>query len=66
MEKAKQLINSADEDVPQQIHHDLASIYLELEPNFTAVSQMCAERSNSLIQAMETGKVSLNTVVKIQ
>uniref|UniRef100_A0A669CDJ9 Dystonin n=1 Tax=Oreochromis niloticus TaxID=8128 RepID=A0A669CDJ9_ORENI len=62
MEKAKQLINSADEDVPQQIHHDLASIYLELEPNFTAVSQMCAERSNSLIQAMETGKVSLNTL----
>ncbi|XP_065327960.1 uncharacterized protein LOC135933739 [Pelmatolapia mariae] len=61
MEKAKQLINSADEDVPQQIHHDLASIYLELEPNFTAVSQMCAEKSNSLIQAMETGKVHLES-----
>ncbi|XP_039857734.1 dystonin isoform X8 [Simochromis diagramma] len=61
MEKAKQLINSADEDVPQQIHHDLASIYLELEPDFTAVSQMCAERSSSLIQAMETGKVHLES-----
>ncbi|XP_026044863.1 dystonin isoform X2 [Astatotilapia calliptera] len=61
MEKAKQLINSADEDVPQQIHHDLASIYLELEPDFTAVSQMCAERSSSLIQAMETGKVYLES-----
>ncbi|XP_042071567.1 dystonin isoform X11 [Haplochromis burtoni] len=60
-EKAKQLINSADEDVPQQIHHDLASIYLELEPDFTAVSQMCAERSSSLIQAMETGKVHLES-----
>ncbi|XP_030603446.1 dystonin isoform X2 [Archocentrus centrarchus] len=61
MEKAKHLINSADEDVPKQIRHDLVLIYLELEPNFTAVSQMCAERRKSLIQAMDTGKVNLES-----
>lgn len=60
MEKAKQLLSSADEGIPIQIHQDLASTYLELEPNITAVSQMCAERSHSLIQAMETGKVSVH------
>uniref|UniRef100_A0A671WQE1 Dystonin n=1 Tax=Sparus aurata TaxID=8175 RepID=A0A671WQE1_SPAAU len=59
MEKAKQLLNSVDEGIPIQIHQDLAATYLDLEPNFTAVSQMCAERSQSLIQAMETGKVSV-------
>ncbi|XP_042357950.1 dystonin isoform X5 [Plectropomus leopardus] len=61
LEKAKQLLNSADEDIPIQIHQDLASTYLDLEPNFTAVSQMCAERSQSLIQAMETGKAHLES-----
>lgn len=60
MEKAKQLLHSVAEGIPKQIHQDLASTYLELEPNFTAVSQMCAERSHSLIQAMETGKVSVH------
>ncbi|XP_028279612.1 dystonin isoform X3 [Parambassis ranga] len=61
MEKAKQLLNSADEDIPRQIHQDLASIYVEIEPNFTAVSQMCAERSDSFTQAMEAGKVHLES-----
>ncbi|XP_070833540.1 dystonin [Chaetodon trifascialis] len=61
MQKAKQLLNSADEGIPIQIHQDLASTYLELEPNFTAVSQMCAERSQALIQAVETGKVHLES-----
>ncbi|XP_070697641.1 dystonin-like [Pempheris klunzingeri] len=61
MDKAKQLLNSADEGIPIQIHQDLTSTYLELEPNFTAVSQMCAERRHSLDQAMEKGKVHLET-----
>ncbi|XP_036979883.1 dystonin isoform X15 [Acanthopagrus latus] len=61
MEKAKQLLNSVDEGIPVQIHQDLAATYLDLEPNFTAVSQMCAERSHSLIQAMETGKEQLES-----
>ncbi|XP_070772625.1 dystonin [Enoplosus armatus] len=64
MEKAKQLLNSADEGIPIQIHQDLASTYLELEPNFTAVSQMCTERSHSLIQAMETGKDTESNLLK--
>ncbi|XP_032397335.1 dystonin isoform X13 [Etheostoma spectabile] len=61
MEKAKHLVNSADENIPIQIHQDLASTYEDLEPNFTAVSQMCAERSHSLFQSMETGKVHLES-----
>ncbi len=61
VEKAKQLLDSAAEGIPTQIHQDLATTYQELEPNFNAVSQMCAERSHSLIQAMETGKVSVHS-----
>ncbi|KAK5882307.1 hypothetical protein CesoFtcFv8_020907 [Champsocephalus esox] len=61
LEKAKQLLNSVDEDIPLQIHQDLASTYLDLEPHFTAVTQMSAEMSNSLTQAMETGKVHLES-----
>ncbi|KAM4591380.1 dystonin isoform 1-T1 [Odontesthes bonariensis] len=61
MEKAKQLLNSPDEHIPVQIQQDLASTYLQLEPNFTAVSQMCAERSSSLIQAMDVGKAHLES-----
>ncbi|XP_056250895.1 dystonin isoform X5 [Seriola aureovittata] len=60
-EKAKQLLNSADDDIPKQIHEDLASTCLELEANFTAVSQMCAEKTHSLIQVIETGKVHLES-----
>ncbi|XP_071336943.1 dystonin isoform X4 [Trachinotus anak] len=61
MEKAKQLLNFADDDIPRQIHEDLASTHLELEANFTTVSQMCAEHSCSLSQAIETGKVHLES-----
>ncbi|XP_041644804.1 dystonin isoform X3 [Cheilinus undulatus] len=61
MEKAKQLLNSVDEGVPIQIQQDLASTYLELEPNFVAVSQMCTDRCNSLYQAMEAGKAYLDS-----
>ncbi|XP_039994293.1 dystonin isoform X4 [Xiphias gladius] len=61
VEKAKQLLSSADDDIPAQIHQDLTSIYLELEPNFTAVSQLCEEKSHSLIQAMETEKLHLES-----
>lgn len=57
MEKANELLNSADGNIPIQIHQDLASTYQELEPSFTAVSQICAEKSHSLLQAMEAGKV---------
>ncbi|XP_028324054.1 dystonin isoform X5 [Gouania willdenowi] len=56
MEKAEQLLHCANEDIPSQIVQDLATTYLELKPNFTAVSQMCAEKGASLIQALEVGK----------
>ncbi|XP_047459839.1 dystonin isoform X6 [Mugil cephalus] len=59
MEKAKQLLNSANEDIPAQIHQDLSSTYSDLEPNFAAVSHMCEERGESLVEAMEAGKVNL-------
>ncbi|XP_040905346.1 dystonin isoform X2 [Toxotes jaculatrix] len=62
VEKAKRLLSSADDDIPLQIHQDLASIYLEIEPDFTAVSQLCAEKTCSLIQAMEKGKVHLESM----
>lgn len=57
MEKAKLLLSSANEDIPVQIHQDLASAHLELEANFTTVSQLCEEKSHSFIQAMEREKV---------
>lgn len=57
MKKAKELLNSPHDDIPPQIHQDLASTHLELETNFIAVSQMFAEKNDSLIQAMEAEKV---------
>lgn len=57
-EKSKQLLNSKSEGIPEQIHQDLAATYLELEPSFAAVTQMCADRSRSLVQAIESGRVS--------
>ncbi|XP_058507341.1 dystonin isoform X8 [Solea solea] len=62
VEKAKWLLNSAHDDIPIQIHQDLASMYLQLEPNFTTVSQQCAEKNHSLIQAMETQKGHLESM----
>ncbi|KAM8858996.1 uncharacterized protein AB9W97_019288 isoform 2-T2 [Spinachia spinachia] len=66
MEKAHGLLNSAESckhsgDIPTQIHQDLSSTYQDLETDFTAVSQMFAERSCSLTQAMETGKIHLES-----
>ncbi|XP_078788449.1 dystonin isoform X11 [Oryzias latipes] len=61
VDKAKQLLNSADEDLPVQVHKDLALAYRHLEPNFTAVSQMCAEKKTSLVQAMDEGRAYLES-----
>lgn len=61
MAKAKELLNSSHEDIPVQIHQDLASTYLELDQIFIAVSQMCADRNNALIQEMEAAKVCVKT-----
>lgn len=66
MAKAKELLNSSHEDIPVQIHQDLASTYLELDQIFIAVSQMCAERNDSLIQEMEVGKVCVKMADNIK
>lgn len=58
MEKSKQLVNSKSEGIPEQIIQDLAATYLELEPSFAAVTKMCEERTRSLNQALESGRVS--------
>lgn len=58
MKKARELLNLS-EAIPVQICQDLAAAHLELETNFTAVSQMCAERSHTLMQAMDTERVSV-------
>lgn len=57
VKKSKELLKSHGEGIPEQIHQDLAAACLDLEPTFAAVSQMCAERSLSLVQAMESGRV---------
>lgn len=59
--KAKELLCFAAVEVPQQIYQDLASTYLDLEPHFTAVCNMCAEKSVSLQDAMKAGKEHLET-----
>ncbi|XP_047191316.1 dystonin isoform X4 [Scophthalmus maximus] len=62
VEKAKCLLSSADDHIPVQIQQDLASIYLEVGPNLTAASQLCAEQIQSLNQALETERVHLDSM----
>lgn len=57
MKKARELLNLADESIPVQICRDLAAARLELETSFDVVSQMCAERSHALVQALDTERV---------
>uniref|UniRef100_A0A673MBT5 Dystonin n=1 Tax=Sinocyclocheilus rhinocerous TaxID=307959 RepID=A0A673MBT5_9TELE len=55
---AEQLLNSADELVPTQIHQDLATVYVDLQNAFTDVCHLSAERNNAILLAIETVKVS--------
>ncbi|XP_019725964.1 dystonin isoform X4 [Hippocampus comes] len=61
LEKAKLLLNAANENIPTQIRKDLSSTYVELQHNFTAVCHECAERTQSLFQAMEDRKAHLES-----
>lgn len=65
MEKSKELLNSQSEGIPEQIHQDLAATYSELEPSLAAVTQMCSERSRSLVKAIESEWVSTYHYFKI-
>lgn len=57
VKKARELLNLADGSIPVQICRDLAAARLELETSFDAVSQMCAERSLAVVQALDTERV---------
>uniref|UniRef100_A0A672SR38 Dystonin n=1 Tax=Sinocyclocheilus grahami TaxID=75366 RepID=A0A672SR38_SINGR len=59
---AEQLLNSADELVPTQIHQDLATVYVDLQNAFTDVCHLSAERSNAILLAIETVKIHLETL----
>lgn len=65
LDKAEQVLKSVNDDIPMEIHQDLASIYEELPRNFSAVFDMCAERNYILIEAMETLKVSVLDELKL-
>ncbi|XP_045078903.1 LOW QUALITY PROTEIN: dystonin [Coregonus clupeaformis] len=58
---AKQLLKSANELIPTYIHQDLASAFRELQPAFADVCQMSAERNYVLTQAIDKGKVHLES-----
>uniref|UniRef100_A0A8C2GDH7 Dystonin n=1 Tax=Cyprinus carpio TaxID=7962 RepID=A0A8C2GDH7_CYPCA len=55
---AEQLLNSADELVPTQIHQDLATVYVDLQNAFADVCHLSAERNNAILLDIETVKVS--------
>ncbi|XP_059422809.1 dystonin-like [Carassius carassius] len=59
---ADQLLNSADENVPTQIHQDLATVYVDLQNAFTDVCHLSAERNNAILLAIETVKIHLETL----
>ncbi|XP_042591989.1 dystonin isoform X8 [Cyprinus carpio] len=59
---AEQLLNSADELVPTQIHQDLATVYVDLQNAFADVCHLSAERNNAILLAIETVKIHLETL----
>ncbi|XP_052427650.1 dystonin [Carassius gibelio] len=59
---ADQLLNSADENVPTQIHQDLATVYVDLQNAFTDVCHLSAERNHAILLAIETVKIHLETL----
>uniref|UniRef100_A0A671KRT7 Dystonin n=1 Tax=Sinocyclocheilus anshuiensis TaxID=1608454 RepID=A0A671KRT7_9TELE len=54
---AEQLLNSADELIPMQIHQDLAAVNVDLQNAFTDVCHLSAERSNAILLAVDTVKL---------
>ncbi|KAL6487581.1 hypothetical protein MHYP_G00042070 [Metynnis hypsauchen] len=58
---AELLLNSADELTPMQIHQDLAAVFVDLQNTFSDVCQLSAERSNAILQAIDTAKTNLES-----
>uniref|UniRef100_A0A8C2DBA5 Dystonin n=1 Tax=Cyprinus carpio TaxID=7962 RepID=A0A8C2DBA5_CYPCA len=55
---AEQLLNFANELNPVQIHQDLAAVYVDVQNAFTDVCHLSSERSNAILLAIDTVKVS--------
>lgn len=59
LEVAEQLLQSANELIPTQVQHDLATVFVDLQTAFTDVCHLSSERLNSVLQAIDAAKVSI-------
>lgn len=59
LEVAEQLLKSADELIPTQIQHDLATVFVDSQAAFTDVCHLSSERRNAVLQAIDAAKVSM-------
>lgn len=59
LELAEQLLKSADEVIPTQVQHDLATVFLDLQAAFTDVCHLSSERRYEILQAIDAAKVSI-------
>lgn len=59
LELAEQLLNSADELIPTQVQHDLATVFVDLQAAFTDVCHLSSERRYAILQAIDAAKVSI-------
>uniref|UniRef100_A0A4W4F2W7 Dystonin n=1 Tax=Electrophorus electricus TaxID=8005 RepID=A0A4W4F2W7_ELEEL len=58
MELAEQLLKSDNELIPMQIQQDLDAVFVDLQNTFANVCQLSSERSNAILLAIDTVKVS--------
>ncbi|XP_053730816.1 dystonin isoform X6 [Synchiropus splendidus] len=61
LEKARQLLSSLHDNIPQQIQCDLTNVYQEIKPNVSAVYQLIAEMNHMLHEATEVKKAQLES-----
>ncbi|XP_028843818.1 dystonin isoform X8 [Denticeps clupeoides] len=61
LEIAEKLLQSANGHIPMQIHQDLASVFIDLQPAFNGVYQMSAEKHKFILQAIEKEKSNLES-----
>ncbi|KAG7334350.1 hypothetical protein KOW79_002757 [Hemibagrus wyckioides] len=59
LEVAEQLLKSADELIPTQVQHDLATVFVDLQAAYTDVCHLSSERHNAILQAIDTAKANL-------
>ncbi|KAM8852283.1 uncharacterized protein ACB058_011242 [Synchiropus picturatus] len=61
LEKARRLLSSLHDNIPQQIQCDLTNVYQEIKPNVSAVYQLIAEMNHMLHEATEVKKAQLES-----